>query len=390
MTFKLKVNPEDFIVSEVIKPFTPGEGSFSLYLLRKINLSTWDALGRLSKTLHIPLKHFGYGGLKDKKAITYQYITIKNGPKRDIHDKNIELTYLGNLPKSLDKSDLLGNNFEITLRQVTLKDEIIEKNIEEVRLYGIPNYFDEQRFGSVSENREFAVKEIIRGNYERALFLIMAIGSPDDIAQSRALRDCLKRNWRNWDHCVRYAHLKWERELLHFLSKKTPSQRTFKRALNLVDQEYLFFLGNVYQSYLWNEVLREILIHLGLNHFTIPYQVGEFCFYRKIPNETFKLLQGLKIPYPSPKIHVEERPELPLKELYLKVLSREGFMDFKDLRTFIKGLVFKTYPRPAIVFPRNLVWERLEERIVRLKFFLEKGSFATIVIKRVFYGDKNS
>lgn len=390
MTIKFKILPEDFIVSEVVKITPSKKGDFALYLLKKVNLTTWDALGKISKFFRIPLKFFGYGGLKDKRAVTYQYITIKHGPKRDFREKNLELTYLGNVPKSLDRNDLLGNNFEITLRGITIDDHIILRNIEEVKQYGIPNYFDEQRFGSVYEGREFAAKEIIKSNYERALFLLLAVGGAEDLRQSRALRDCLRKNWGNWKDCIKFARLTWEKNLLNFLSNHAPSKRTFKRALNLVDQEYLFFLGNVYQSYLWNEVLKECLVYLNLNHFTMKYPLGELYFYREISEELFRFLQHFKIPYPSPKLKLENIPELPLKDLYQKVFQRESLEDLQSLRTFIKGLLFKSYPRPAIVIPQNLNWKRLAKDKILINFFLEKGAYGTLVIKRILYANKDS
>ncbi|MFN3504759.1 MAG: tRNA pseudouridine(13) synthase TruD [Caldimicrobium sp.] len=390
MSYKIKVLPEDFIVSEVASIGPSGEGDFSLYLLKKWNLTTWEALGNIAKKWRIPLKHFGYGGLKDKKAISYQYITIKNGPKKDLKEKNFELLYLGKTKEPMNKEKLEGNTFEIRVRDVEIEEEDLKREIEKVQNYGLPNYFDEQRFSSVKESKTFPVKEIIMGNYEKALYLILAYSSFDEIHKSHELRECLKNNWRKWENCLSLAKLKWERELLNFLIHHKPSQRTFKRALHLLDQEFLFFLGNVYQSFLWNEVLKEVLAYLNLAHFKIPFLWGELYFYKTLTPEEKDLLKNLKIPFPSPKIYIEDTLKLPLRTLYLKVLQREGFSDFKNLRTFIKGLVFKTYPRPVLLFPKNLEYSKEGERNYVIKFFLEKASFATLVIKRLFYVNSSS
>ena len=390
MAFKYKLHPEDFIVSEVITLYPSQKGEYSLYLLKKRNLTTWDALGKIAKTFKLPLKYFGYGGLKDKKAVSTQYITIKGGPKEDLKGPNFELTYLGKVKEALSKEHLLGNNFEIIIREVDLPEEKIFREVEYVKAFGIPNYFDEQRFSSVSSSGKFAAKEIILENYEEALYLILAESSPDEFTYSRKLRDCLKENWRNWKVCIKLARLKWERELLQFLSEHNPSKRTFKRALNLVDKEYLFYLGNVYQSYLWNEVLKEVLKHIKAVEFSIPFFLGDFYFYRELTEEKFKLLKNLKIPFPSPKLQLEDTPEIPLKSIYLKILEKEGFQDLKDLRSFIKGLFFKTYPRPAITIPENLSCEKISEGTYRLRFFLEKGSYATLVVKRIFNAYQDS
>ncbi|MFN3567423.1 MAG: tRNA pseudouridine(13) synthase TruD [Caldimicrobium sp.] len=390
MSYKIKVLPEDFIVSEVSSLSPSGDGEFSLYLLKKWNLTTWEALGSIAKKWRIPLKHFGYGGLKDKKAISYQYITIKNGPKKDLKDTNFELIYLGKTKEPMNKEKLLGNTFEIRVREVEIEEDVLKKEIEKVKNYGLPNYFDEQRFSSIKECKAFPVKEIILGNFEKALYLILAYSSFDEISHSKKLRECLKNNWRKWEKCLPLAKLKWEKDLLSFLIQHKSSQRTFKRALHLLDQEFLFFLGNVYQSFLWNEVLKEVLSYLNLAHFKIPFLWGELYFYDRLNAEEMDLLKNLKIPFPSPRLQIEDAPKLPLKSLYLKVLQNEGFSDFKNLRTFIKGLVFKTYPRPALLFPQNLVYSKEGEKIYLFKFFLEKSSFATLVIKRLFYVNSSS
>jgi tRNA pseudouridine13 synthase len=390
VSYKIKVYPEDFIVSEVVS-LTPSEsGEYSLYLLKKKNLSTWDALGQIAKKWHLPLKYFGYGGLKDKNAITFQYITIKNGPKGDFIKKELELTYLGKSISPLGKTHLLGNNFEIVVREAEIEANELYKRSEEIKRYGIPNYFDEQRFSSVKECKKFAVKEIIKGNFESALYLILALSSPDEFSYSRKLRDCLKKNWRKWKECLPFANLNWEKNLLQFLASHNPSQRTFKRALHLIDQEYLFFLGNVYQSYLWNEVLKEVLIHLDLTDIAIPFLFEKLYFYKDLSQEKLDLLRNLKIPYPSPKMQVQDTPQIPLYSLYLKIFKREGLEDFKALRSFIKGLIFKSYPRPAIIFPIDLTCEKLADKTYKIKFFLEKGSYATLIIKRLFYAHSPS
>lgn len=373
MSYTLKLYPEDFIVSEVVTLYPSNKGDYSLYLLKKENLTTWEALGKIAKKWRLSLKNFGYGGLKDKKALTLQYITIKNGLKRDLKEKNFELIYLGRTQIPLDKNQLLGNNFEIVVRDVSLKEEILKTKIEEIQEFGLPNYFDEQRFSSVKESKEFPAKEIILGNYEKALYLILAYSSFDEIKSSKKLRECLKKNWKQWENCLELAKLNWEKNLLSFLAHHKSSHRTFKRALHLIDQEFLFFTGNVYQSYLWNEVLKEVLNYLGVVETRIPFLWGDLFFYKKLSSETKDLLKNLKIPFPSPKLTIEDLPGLPLKSLYLKVLHREGFQDFKNLRTFIKGLVFKTYPRPAIVFPQNLVINKLDEKSYKVKFFFRKS-----------------
>ena len=85
--------PEDFKVKEIIdkkflKKFsirggkvTQSTGIYTLYLLKKRNMTTMEALEKIAKTFKIKKDSIGYAGLKDKFAVTEQYITIKNFKK---------------------------------------------------------------------------------------------------------------------------------------------------------------------------------------------------------------------------------------------------------------------------------------------------------------------
>ncbi len=388
---KIKEKLEDFIVSEIAEIYPEGKGEYALYMLKKLNISTWDALGKIAKKLRISMDSIGYGGIKDKKAIAHQFITIKNGPKKDIKEEAYELFYLGKTTRPMSKELLIGNKFEVVVRDFKIKEEKFNQEVELVKKFGLANYFDEQRFGSIKSSKEFSVKEIIKGNYEKALYLMLAEGSAVDIEKTRKFRNCLKKNWRNFEKCLELAQINWEKNLLNFLIEHKPSKRTFKRALNLVDKEYLFFLGNAYQSFLWNEILKEVLLRLDISYFKAPYLAGEFWFYKEVPKEKWEILRGLKLPLPAPKLQFREKcPALDLEKIYNEICKKEGLDGIKNLRTFIKGLIFKTYPRLAVVFPENLEWEKIDDNTIKVKFTLEKGSYATLVIKRLYYGYQNS
>jgi len=389
--FVIKEKPEDFIVSEIADIYPEGKGEYSLYLLKKVNISTWDAIGKIAKYLRIPMDSIGFGGMKDKKSVAYQFITIKNGPKKDFNFSQYQLTYLGTTQRPMSKDLLLGNKFEIIVKNFSVEDERFEKEIELIKKYGVANYFDEQRFESVKSSKEFAVKELIKGNYEKALYLMLAEASAVDIQKTRKLRECLKKYWRQFEKCQNYAKVKWEKDLLEFLSKHSPSKRTFKRALGMVDKEYLFFLGNVYQSFLWNEILKAFLDALEIPLFSVLYILGELKFYKVIPEDLWEDVKDVKLPLPSPKLklgklQLGEKKVIDIERLYNEICEKEGISGLTKLRSFVKGLIFKTYPRPIIVFPKDLEWEKIDKSTIKLKFFLEKGSYATLLIKRLYYG----
>ncbi len=376
---EIKRRPEDFVVYEVADVAPEGRGPFALYRLFKRGSTTWDVLGDIARRLRKRYEEIGYGGLKDRQALSYQFITIKYGPKKDLEGRNYRLEYLGQTSFPMSKARLKGNNFCIRVYEVAVDNLTAE--IDLIRRFGVVNYFDEQRFGSIRQTKTFALKELILGHYEKALYLLLVGASQYEGRKTRSFRDCLRRHWPDVRPCVDMAPSRWEKGLLSFLSSHKPSKRTFKRAFALVDQEYLFLLGNAYQAYIWNETVKELLASLeDTRLFAAPYLLGELLFYKVLSEPNLKYLQDLKLPLPSPRLKISS----PLRDFMETVLQREGISSLEGFRTLAKGAVFKTYPREIIVFPKDFSYEIRGQKEVLLKFFLPKGSYATVVLKRLF------
>ncbi|OAG26813.1 tRNA pseudouridine(13) synthase TruD [Thermodesulfatator autotrophicus] len=382
---RIKYKPEEFIVYEVADIKAEPKGDYALYRLYKRGATTWDVVGDIARRLRLKASAIQYGGLKDRHAISYQYLTIRHGPKKDIKGKNYELFYLGQTKHPMSKARLKGNFFRILVREVQVVPEKLSRERDLVLRYGVANYFDEQRFGSVKRGQEFAIKELIMGNYEKALYLLLAEGSQYEMKKTEGFRRCLKENWLNFSACVELAPSPWERRLLEFLAGHKPSKRTFKRAFALVDREYLLMLCHAYQAYIWNETVKLYLKKLGLKLWPVPYLLGELLFYRDFPEELTEAILNQKIPLPSPRLKLD--PEL--KELMEEVLRREGIEGLEKFRTLAKGATFKTYPREVAIIPQKLKFEIVNRNQVWLEFFLPKGSYATIVLKRLFLLPEN-
>ena len=84
--FYFKQSVRDFVVDEIpLYDFTK-DGEHLILKIRKKNLATWDLINLLAKHLDIHKKEIGYAGLKDKNALTIQYISIlkKHFPEQAI------------------------------------------------------------------------------------------------------------------------------------------------------------------------------------------------------------------------------------------------------------------------------------------------------------------
>lgn len=168
--------PEDFIVKEIPPKFKKYEryksgvrrieGLYTLLLLKKKNMTTKDALNIISKKFNI--EKIGYAGMKDKFAVTFQYITVK-GDIENFKESNLEAEKICKVNRWLDIGDLEGNEFIITLHRCRIGN--MQRLMNEIKERGIPNYFGPQRFGKNLNNHKIG-KYIIKKEFNKALSLI--------------------------------------------------------------------------------------------------------------------------------------------------------------------------------------------------------------------------
>ncbi len=170
------LSPEDFVVREIIhkvffKKFFV-KGKYRLYILRKRNLTTHEAVRIIARKMNIQESKIGYAGLKDKFAVTEQYITISNNIKTDnqeIEIPGLNLKFVGMCDKNLSPGDLIGNEFEITLHQCK-NSRKIPSVISKIKS-GMPNYFGGQRFG-IHKNNHIIGRYLVKKEFSKALKMI--------------------------------------------------------------------------------------------------------------------------------------------------------------------------------------------------------------------------
>ncbi|MEA3513453.1 MAG: tRNA pseudouridine(13) synthase TruD [Campylobacterota bacterium] len=151
-----KQSKDDFVVTEVPLYEFSGEGEHMVLKIRKKDLTTWDALKIISDTIGCKNRDIGYAGLKDKNAMTIQYISIHKSFEEKIDKfehpqiKIVEKTYHNNKIKI---GHLKGNKFFIRLKRVMPMHKMkLESALQQIATNGMPNYFGFQRFGIDGNN----------------------------------------------------------------------------------------------------------------------------------------------------------------------------------------------------------------------------------------------
>ena len=183
--FHFRQTPETFAVTEIPLYDFAGEGEHLILKVRKKGLTTWQMVEALSAHLGIKAKAIGYAGLKDKNALTVQYISLPKEVESRLENfdhpqiKILDRTYHTN---KLRIGHLKGNRFFIRLKKVNPTDAVkLDSVLKWIAQNGMPNYFGWQRFGKEGDNFELA-QAIIEGkatmrNRKKRDFLISAYQS---------------------------------------------------------------------------------------------------------------------------------------------------------------------------------------------------------------------
>lgn len=386
---KLKQIPSDFIVEEI-----PGieiseeKKEHAVFILEKEEMDTFGAIRFISKKLRISLYEIGYAGLKDKHGLTRQYISIP--AKYNVANKeleNIKLEFAGYCNKKIKIGDLKGNKFTITARNIEKGDAPgIYSRANTISDLGVPNYFDSQRFGSVIHN-EFIAKYLIQKNYEQAVKIFLTKYLKSERKKIKDEKRKILANWRNLES-INVNNKIFKSVINEYIKTKSWLEAYKKIPPNLREM-----FVNAYQSYLWNECIKETLKKIiGKERlYNIDYNIGSLIFYKKlIDAEINEIPQTFQTVSQSMKFSSDFE-----KEMINNILSREN-VDFKNLDVENEtGNFFKTRKREVILKPQGFTISELEIDEINdkgkknrykltLSFILTKGSYATLITKRLF------
>jgi len=385
---KLKQIPTDFVVEEIPNYTVSSEkNEHTIFLLQKQEIDTFDAIRRIAQRLRISLFEIGYAGLKDRHAVAQQYISIPT--KYNVQGLKIDsviLMLIGYSQKKIKIGDLVGNRFTITVRDIS-EEKLADVTLaaEAVASYGIPNYFDSQRFGSLID-RSFIVKDVMLKNYEKAVKQYLTAYQK---SESKKIKDEKRRILSHWNDLT--------------------NERIYTKAFAVVIKEYLKtkdwcaayrkipahlreMYVNAYQSFLWNECIKEILkISIEKKKlYSVEYAVGSLLFFTNLTEQ-----EREKIPLTFQTINNQMEVANDERQVIEHVLTKEG-LRFADFRIEDEtGNFFKTRAREILRIPGdfkiskpegdelNSIANRLRYKI-QVSFSLSKGSYATVVTKRLF------
>ncbi len=175
MLFSFKQKSQDFIVEESLPFKLSGKGDAFFVYFEKRNLTTMDIIDFLCKELNISRLSLGFAGLKDKDAITRQWVSIYKSALKKMWWEKVFLEALAQKAKilSTDRHDTpigmtneIHNTFFIRLRALKklsqLERQDTEQTISSLFAEGFPNLFGSQRFWIQYKNIKLG-KELLDG-----------------------------------------------------------------------------------------------------------------------------------------------------------------------------------------------------------------------------------
>lgn len=148
--------------------FEPGgEGDHCYVLVRKRGLTTQEATKRLALALGTDLAQAGHAGLKDRHAVTTQWLSfLAVEPERalSVRLEDIEVLEARRHRHKLRAGKLRGNRFALIVREVDPSaDAGLLANLERLVARGVPAFFGTQRFGREGRNVEKATRWLVEG-----------------------------------------------------------------------------------------------------------------------------------------------------------------------------------------------------------------------------------
>ena len=387
---KIKVRPEDFIVEEQADyPVSRSPAGYAVFRLAKSSWDTFDLIDLLARRLGVARADISVGGMKDRHGSTSQLVSVRGlrGRPLSLREKNFELEFAGWAGEAISAKQVRGNRFSLTLRDMTVPEtELYAANAAVVAADGLPDYFDEQRFGSARHKAGFMGREIFLGRREAALRLYFTPSKHDD-QKTRKLKKCVTENWGRWKECQELAFGEYGR-ILSYLSSHP---RAHHEALEMIDRRLLVFTLNAYQSFLFNEVLgRWVRVLAGRRGFEVresAYAHGVFVFPDRLPPGLTDELCATALPVPG---YDSALPDPLVRSIVEDVLAGEKIR-LADLRVRqMRRLSAHGVERPAFVRPEGLAVSPAGQdelypgkQKLRLEFFLPRGSYATLLVRRL-------
>lgn len=389
---KIKVTPEDFRVREAVDVPYDRSGPYHVYLLEKSGWNTVDAVEAIARASGVNPSAVKYAGLKDRHALTVQHISVPREIQLRSDIAGLKVTSAGFARDFISSRVLTGNAFEVVVRGISPDQRtFMESRLPEIKKQGFPNYFDDQRFGSVTPAGDFLAERLVKGHLKGALRIYLADVFPGQKRAERERRAAVSEAWGHWDRIAPLCAGAVERDIVALLQRGA-TRKNMTAALNLIPRAELAMHIAAYQGFLWNRSMQLVagLAAEGMSGsgFTVPGKVGPYIFCRVLPEPEGRPLRDTEIP----AVAADILPCPPFVAQAVDSAMREREVEATGFRLRgVRTAYFKSFNRRAALAPEDLAAGEFQaddvyrgSQKVRLKFSLPPGAYATMLLKALF------
>ncbi len=376
--------PKDFEVNEIynleeITKEDEGHGKIYYYfILEKTNYTQLKALEKVANIFKVRRDDIHFAGTKDRVGITRQLISVK-GIKKHTFENNIrffnqrlgpdlKLTFIGRFNSRISLGDNLGNKFIITLRDLD-EEEIstIKQTIPQIEKQGVPNYFDEQRFGYAG-NSHIIGKYVLQNNLELAVKEILTSLPPKPREEFLNFSNQIKENWdeiksqnQKIISSIIKSAPKFYKNECRMLRHLHDHKNDFPGSFRVIHKKLRTLYINAYQSYLFNEALNKLK-----------------------PLESLESLDTLEL------MHKDLDLSTSYGKIYKKLIEEDSLSQAAFSLQSSPELLQEKTSRKVKIYASNIKIHCITKddefsgnKKLILSFELEKGAYATNVIKQL-------
>ena len=398
--------------------------------LKKEQVEHQVALQSLMRALKCRPGDIGLAGIKDMKAITYQFCTLRNvdmkRAQRPIMDERINLSNFVPVKNFLlDRGRLLGNQFEITLRNlrqierleegdvpslwkeraVPVRSSHLDSMADRITKYGFINYYGEQRVGDAGEKEYVGVRSfdvgraLLKQNFSLAVDLIME-GRSSNVYNPTQEEVHTRQTWKTTKDAR--ATLKEFPKSRNVMVRERDLMRGLLRygdpleAVRTVPHNTRTFWVHAYQSLVWNKVATERVKRYGKQPIKGDLYIQDNeSEVRVVTDPKTVNISQVVLPLPGYTI---QYPTNAIGDLYKEILAADGVQ--LSVKNDTEESSAKGSYRKLIQYANNLQWDvvkndedikssssqETDDRVVdaaRFRFELESGCYATMMLREL-------
>ena len=159
---RIKHVPEDFEVDEIPAYAPSGTGEFLYLWIEKRDMGADYFTRQIARRLGIPYGEVGVAGMKDRRAVTRQMVSVPVSVAERLDALNgdgMRLLSSERHGNKLRAGHLHGNRFRILVRDATAPERL-EPIVQKLRIDGVPNFYGPQRFGHDGETFHWGMSQL--------------------------------------------------------------------------------------------------------------------------------------------------------------------------------------------------------------------------------------